>query len=84
MRIVLQIMHVTAYPVSKLSTDNRVISVDVPRDRAATFEPVLLPKRHTRIPGLDDKLLSLFAKYVRGHFCCIPKNGPSALYDSCH
>ncbi|MCT4697387.1 IS256 family transposase [Candidatus Cardinium sp. TP] len=43
-------------------TDNGVISVDVPRDRTATFEPVLLPKRTKRIPGLDDKILSLYAK----------------------
>lgn len=43
-------------------TDNGVISVDVPRDRASTFEPVLLPKRQKRIPGLDDKILSLYAK----------------------
>ncbi|MDN5247441.1 MAG: IS256 family transposase [Candidatus Cardinium sp.] len=43
-------------------TDNGVISVEVPRDRVATFEPVLLPKRQTRIPGLDDKILSLYAK----------------------
>lgn len=43
-------------------TDNGVISVDVPRDRSSTFEPVLLPKRQTRIPGLDDKILSLYAK----------------------
>lgn len=43
-------------------TDHGVITVEVPRDRAATFEPILLPKRQTRIPGLDDKILSLYAK----------------------
>ncbi|WP_250237712.1 transposase [Cardinium endosymbiont of Oedothorax gibbosus] len=43
-------------------TDNGVISVEVPRDRASIFEPILLPKRQTRIPGLDDKILSLYAK----------------------
>ncbi|AWN81692.1 hypothetical protein DK880_00364 [Candidatus Cardinium hertigii] len=43
-------------------TDNGVISVEVPRDRASAFEPVLLPKRQTRIAGLDDKILSLYAK----------------------
>ncbi|WP_342265295.1 IS256 family transposase [Cardinium endosymbiont of Philonthus spinipes] len=43
-------------------TDHGVISVEVPRDRSSTFEPVLLPKRQTRIPGLDDKILSLYAK----------------------
>lgn len=43
-------------------TDNGVIAVEVPRDRTSTFEPILLPKRQTRIPGLDDKILSLYAK----------------------
>jgi len=43
-------------------TDNGVISVGVPRDRSSSFEPVLLPKRQTRILGLDDKILSLYAK----------------------
>ena len=43
-------------------TDNGVIQVEVPRDRSSSFEPVLLPKRQTRIPGLDDKILSLYAK----------------------
>ncbi|MGI2299212.1 IS256 family transposase [Candidatus Cardinium hertigii] len=50
-------------PSSKqVITDNGVISVEVPRDRSSTFEPVLLPKRQRRIPGLDDKILSLYAK----------------------
>ena len=43
-------------------TDNGVIQVEVPRDRSSSFEPILLPKRQTRIPGLDDKILSLYAK----------------------
>ncbi|WP_320412886.1 IS256 family transposase [Cardinium endosymbiont of Oedothorax gibbosus] len=43
-------------------TDNGVISVEVPRGRASTFEPILLPNRQTRISGLDDKILSLYAK----------------------
>ncbi|CAH2559827.1 IS256 family transposase [Cardinium endosymbiont of Oedothorax gibbosus] len=46
----------------QIITDNGVISVEVPRDRSSTFEPVLLPKRQTRIPGLDNKILSLYAK----------------------
>ncbi|CCM10665.1 transposase (plasmid) [Cardinium endosymbiont cEper1 of Encarsia pergandiella] len=46
----------------RVITDNGVISVEVPRDRSSSFEPVLLPKRQTRIPGLDDKILSLYAK----------------------
>jgi len=45
-----------------LVTDNGVITVDVPRDRESTFEPAIIPKRQTRINGLDQKILSLYAK----------------------
>jgi len=45
-----------------LITDNGLIGVDIPRDRESTFEPVIIPKRQTRINGLDEKILSLYAK----------------------
>ena len=45
-----------------LITDNGVIRVDIPRDREASFEPALIAKRQTRINGLDNKILSLYAK----------------------
>ncbi|AWN82310.1 hypothetical protein DK880_01013 [Candidatus Cardinium hertigii] len=35
----------------QVTTDNGIISVDVPRDSTSTFEPVLLPKCQTRILG---------------------------------
>lgn len=45
-----------------LVTDNGLITIDVPRDRDAKFEPALIPKRQTRIDGLDQKIISLYAK----------------------
>lgn len=45
-----------------LITDNGVITIDVPRDRNSEFEPAIVPKRKTRIDGLDAKILSLYAK----------------------
>jgi transposase-like protein len=45
-----------------LVTDNGLITIDVPRDRKGGFEPVIIPKRQTRIDGLDQKILSLYAK----------------------
>lgn len=45
-----------------LVTDNGVIQIDIPRDRDGGFEPAIIPKRRTRIDGLDDKILSLYAK----------------------
>ena len=32
-----------------------------PRDRAGTFEPQLVRKRQTRLAGLDDRVLDLYA-----------------------
>ena len=38
------------------------VPLQVPRDRAATFEPVLVPKRAGRVSGgLDDMVISLYA-----------------------
>ena len=45
-----------------LLTESGVLELEVPRDRNAEFTPVLVPKRQTRIDGLDQKILSLYAK----------------------
>src|SRR5690606_23616674 len=38
------------------------VRLSVPRDRAGTFEPVLVPKRAGRVAGgLDDMIISLYA-----------------------
>lgn len=43
-------------------TDIGPIELDVPRDRAGTFEPVIVPKRRRRLGGVDQMVLSLSAK----------------------
>ena len=35
--------------------------IDVPRDRAGDFEPQFVRKRQVRLPGFDEKVLSLYA-----------------------
>jgi len=37
------------------------VAVNTPRDRAGTFEPQLVGKRQTRLAGLDEKILGLYA-----------------------
>ena len=37
-------------------------SVQVPRDRNGDFSPEILPKNKTRFTGLDDKIISLYAR----------------------
>jgi putative transposase len=38
------------------------VAIDVPRDRAATFEPQIVKKRQRRLGGVDEIVLSLYAK----------------------
>lgn len=38
------------------------ISVDVPRDRDASFEPQAIPKRSRDVSGVEGKVLSMYAK----------------------
>src|SRR6202521_1021371 len=42
-------------------TDIGPIELDVPRDRAGTFEPVIVAKRLRRLGGVDQMVLSLSA-----------------------
>jgi len=43
-------------------TDDGPVALAVPRDRAGTFELVLVPKHARRLPGFDDKVLALYAR----------------------
>lgn len=43
-------------------TDNGPLRIDVPRDRAGSFEPVLIPKHERRFTGFDDKIVALYAR----------------------
>jgi len=38
------------------------LDVAVPRDRNATFDPVILPKGEGRFTGFDDKIISMYAR----------------------
>jgi putative transposase len=44
-----------------LNTDLGPVEVKTPRDRDGSFEPKLVGKRQTRLAGLDDKILGLYA-----------------------
>ena len=43
-------------------TDTGAVTVAIPRDRAGTFEPQLIPKHQRRLPGFDQKVLALYAR----------------------
>jgi putative transposase len=45
----------------RVQTDVGTVQVKAPRDRDGSFEPKLVAKRQTRLAGLDDKILGLYA-----------------------
>jgi putative transposase len=44
-----------------VQTDLGPVEIKAPRDRDGSFEPQLVGKRQTRLAGLDDKILGLYA-----------------------
>lgn len=45
-----------------VTTDIGTVEIEVPRDRAGTFEPMMVKKRQKRLAGVDEMVLSLSAK----------------------
>lgn len=50
------------YQNKNVKTSYGEIEVSVPRDREATFEPKVIPKRTKDVSGMEDKILSMYAK----------------------
>jgi len=53
-------------------TDEGPIPIQTPRDRAGTFEPLLIGKHERRFTGFDDKIIGLYARgmsvrEIQGH-----------------
>jgi putative transposase len=38
------------------------LDIEVPRDRDASFEPIILPNGQSRFTGFDDKIIALYAR----------------------
>ncbi|MCG5435377.1 IS256 family transposase [Micromonospora foliorum] len=49
-------------PKTVLTDASGPVPIDVPRDRAGTFEPQIVRKRQRRLSGVDEVVLSLYAK----------------------
>ena len=45
-----------------LTENTGQVQIEVPRDRAGTFEPQIVKKRQRRLTGVDEIVLSLYAK----------------------
>lgn len=50
------------YSSKTLKGDHGEVSIDTPRDRNGSFEPAIVSKGQTRITGMDDQILSLYAR----------------------
>jgi putative transposase len=60
------------YGKKRVITDSSQVEIEVPRDRAGTFEPQLIRKRQTRLAGFDEKVISMYARgmtvrEIKGH-----------------
>jgi putative transposase len=43
-------------------TEDGPLRIEVPRDRDASFEPLLIPKHERRFTGFDDKIIAMYAR----------------------
>lgn len=50
------------YTPKVVQGEHGTVEIEVPRDRDASFEPQLIGKRQRRFDGLDDKIISLYAR----------------------
>ena len=55
-----------------LRSEDGTFAIEVPRDREGSFEPRLVAKGQTRIDGLDEKIIAMYARGmsvrdIRGH-----------------
>jgi putative transposase len=66
-----------------LQTENGEVTIQVPRDRAASFDPVIVQKHQRRLPDFDEKVIALYArglstKDIQGYLYEIYKTDVSA------
>ena len=64
--------HRNGHNRKRVLTDEGAMELEVPRDRAGRFEPRLVEKYCRRLPGFDDKVISMYARgmttrEIRGH-----------------
>jgi putative transposase len=50
------------YGRKSVVTDTGRMALAVPRDRQASFDPLLIAKYQRRFPGFDDKIISMYAR----------------------
>ena len=56
--------HRNGHNRKRVLTDEGAMELEVPRDRAGRFEPRWVEKYCRRLPGFDDKVLSIYARGI--------------------
>ncbi|WP_338925621.1 IS256 family transposase (plasmid) [Mycetohabitans endofungorum] len=46
----------------RITTDDDLLELNIPRDRNGTFDPVLIAKGERRFTGFDDKIIAMYAR----------------------
>ena len=60
------------YGQKTVLTDGGRVRLDIPRDRAGTFDPQLIARYRRRFPGFDERIISMYARgmsvrEIQGH-----------------
>ena len=50
------------YSKKKVKSEFGMLEIDVPRDRKGTFEPKIVPKYKRDVSGIEEKVVSLYAR----------------------
>ncbi|GGD02916.1 transposase [Enterococcus wangshanyuanii] len=59
------------YRNKTLKTSFGEVDIEVPRDREATFDPELIPKRTRDISAIEGKVLSMYARGMSQRIRCV-------------
>ena len=56
------------------------MDIRVPRDRDASFNPMLIPKRKTMVDGIENVIVSLYAKGMSNSFTNRPQISETIIF----
>lgn len=64
--------HKNGHSSKQVITDDGTLDLSIPRDRQGRFDPKLIEKHCRRLPGFDDKVISMYARgmstrEIQGH-----------------
>ena len=67
--------HRNGHNRKRVLTDAGAMELEVPRDRLGKFEPQLVERYCRRLPGFDDKVISMYARGMTTREILTPRQG---------